>query len=111
MPAIALVLLRSKTAEDGAKEGILPGSTRILKQFMENILWTSLGIVTLILLIAYRGKRNAVWGGFTIGIIVGLVIALFSGFDWWIVGKSVIIGTLVGFGAELLGKLSDKMRR
>ena len=73
-------------------------------------IWTILGIVTVILLVVYWGSRNAVWGGFTIGIIVGLVIALFSGFDWWIVGKSAVVGALIGFGVELLGKLSDKMR-
>lgn len=72
--------------------------------------WTILGVVTLILLAVYWGRRNAVWGGFTIGIIVGLVIALFSDFNWWIVGKSAIWGTIIGFGAELLGKISDKMR-
>lgn len=74
-------------------------------------IWTILGVVTLILLAVYWGKRNAVWGGFTIGIIVGLLIALFSNFNWWIVGRGAILGTLIGFGAELLGKVSDKMKR
>ncbi len=78
---------------------------------MENI-WTILGIATPILLVVYWRRRNAVWGGFTIGIIVGLVIALFfPGFDWYVVGKSAISGTIVGFGAELLGKLSDYIKR
>ncbi len=76
---------------------------------METI-WTILGILTPILLLAYWRKRNAVWGGLTMGIIVGLLIALFSGFNWYIVGKGAISGTMVGFGAELLGKVSDKMR-
>ncbi len=76
---------------------------------MENI-WTILGIVTPILLVVYWERRNAVWGGFTIGIIVGFVIALFSGFDWYTVGKGAVSGTMVGFGAELLGKLYDKIR-
>ncbi|MBT9169204.1 MAG: hypothetical protein DDT19_02558 [Syntrophomonadaceae bacterium] len=44
-------------------------------------IWTILGVATVILLAVYWGNRNAVWGGFTMGIIVGLVIALFSGFD------------------------------
>jgi membrane protein implicated in regulation of membrane protease activity len=73
-------------------------------------IWTILGVVSLILLALYWNRRNAVWGGLTIGIIVGLVIALFSNFDWWIVGKSAVSGTIIGFGAELLGKMSDKMR-
>lgn len=75
------------------------------------MIWAILGVITIILLTVYfRSERNAVWGGFTIGIIVGLVIALFSGFDWWIVGKVAISGTLVGFGAELLGKVFDKVK-
>ena len=73
-------------------------------------IWTIFGIITPILLIIYWGKRNAVWGGFTIGIIIGLVIAMFSGFDWYIVGKGAVSGTVVGFAAELLGKVSDKMK-
>jgi len=73
-------------------------------------IWTILGVATLILLGVYWGKRNAVWGGFTIGIVAGLVIALFSDFNWWIIGKGAILGAIIGFGAELLGKISDKMR-
>ena len=79
---------------------------------METIdIWKIIGIITLILLVIYWGKRNAVWGGLAIGIIAGLVIALFSSFDWWVVPKSAIVGTFVGFGADLLGKISDKMRK
>ena len=77
---------------------------------METI-WIIFGITTLILLAVYWGRKNAVWGGFTIGIIVGLIIVLFSGFDWYVIGKGAISGTLVGFGAELLGKVSDHIKR
>lgn len=77
---------------------------------MENIIWTILGIATPILLVVYWGRRNAVWGGFTIGVIVGLLIALFSEFDWYIIGKGAVSGTIIGFGAELLGKISDRIR-
>lgn len=75
---------------------------------MENFsIWIILGIVTVILLMFFWRTRNAVWGGFTIGIIIGLIVALFSGFDWYMVVKGAISGTIVGFGAELLGKFSD----
>ena len=79
-------------------------------------IWVILGIIAVVLLIAFRQKQNAVWGGLTIGIIVGFIIALVfvfrgSGFDWLIIGKSAIIGTLLGFMAELLGKLSDLIKR
>jgi len=73
-------------------------------------IWEILGIITLILLVVFWQKRNAVWGGFTLGIVVGLVIALFSNFDWHIIGKSTVSGTIVGFGAELLGKIYDKIK-
>jgi uncharacterized membrane protein len=75
-------------------------------------LWTFLGIASIILLAIYfwRG-RNAVWSGFTAGIIIGFIIALFSGFKWYIVGKGAILGTMIGFVAELLGMLSDFLKR
>jgi uncharacterized membrane protein len=75
-------------------------------------LWTFLGIASIILLAIYfwRG-RNAVWGGFTAGIIIGFIIALFSGFKWHIVGRGAILGTMIGFVAELLGTLSDFLKR
>lgn len=74
-------------------------------------IWIILGAVSVVLLFIYWGGRNAVWGGLTIGAIIGAVIALFSGFEWFVIAKSAITGTLIGFGAELLGKVSDKMRK
>jgi len=79
-------------------------------------IWVILGIVAVVLLIAFRQRQNAVWGGLTLGIIIGFIIAIIfvfkgSGFDWLIIGKSAIIGTMLGFVAELLGKLSDLIRR
>ena len=49
------------------------------------------------------------------GIIIGLLIALFyfikeSGFVWTIIGKGAVIGSVAGFVAELLGKISDKKK-
>jgi len=79
-------------------------------------IWIFLGIIALILLIIYWWSRNAVWGGLTIGIILGLIIAILylfrgHGFNWAIVGKGATLGTLVGFGAELLGKISDFIKK
>jgi len=39
--------------------------------------------------------------------IIDFIIALFSGFNWFFVGKAAILGTPIGFVAELLGILSD----
>lgn len=77
---------------------------------MTNTIWVILGVISVILLVIYFRSRNAVWGGLTAGIIIGLIVALFSGFDWFTVGKGAISGTIIGFGAELLGKISDKLR-
>ena len=84
---------------------------------MGNIsVWVILGIITLILLVIYWRKRNAVWGGFTIGIIIGLIVTIFylfkgSGFNWFIIGKGAILGTMIGFVVELLREMSDFIRK
>ena len=79
-------------------------------------LWKILGIIVVILLLVYFKKRGSVWGGLTMGIIIGLLIAVFfvikgSGFDWRLVAKIGIVGTLVGFAADLLGKLGDHFKK
>lgn len=77
--------------------------------------WTIFGAVAVVLLIIFWRKRNAIWGGLTAGIIIGLIVALFyllkgNIFDWFILGKGAIVGAILGFIAELLGKISDKIR-
>lgn len=79
-------------------------------------IWIILGVVSFALLILYWRKRNAVWGGLTIGIIIGLIVAIFylfkgSGFNWFIIGKGAVLGTMAGFIAELLGMISDLIRK
>lgn len=59
----------------------------------------------------FRGQ-NAVWGGATIGAIVGVAIAIWRpGFDWSTVGQSAVIGAFVGLLAEVLGAIADRWRR
>jgi len=55
-------------------------------------------------------------GGLTLGIIIGLIVAVFfvfkgSGFDGCIIGKGAILGTIVGFMAQLLGRVSDLIKK
>jgi len=78
--------------------------------------WVILAIISAIGLIIFWRKQNAVWGGLTLGAIIGLIIAVFyvfkgNGFSWSIIGKGVIIGTLTGIIAALLGIISDRFKR
>ena len=58
----------------------------------------------------FRG-RNAVWGGATIGVPVGIVIAFFRHrFDWEVVWHSAVIGAFVGLVAEMLGEIGGRVR-
>lgn len=79
-------------------------------------IWIILGTMSLTLLTVYWRNRNAIWGGLTLGIIIGFMVAIvfiFVGrdFNWPLILKGAIIGTITGYGAELLGNLSDKFRR
>jgi hypothetical protein len=69
-----------------------------------------MAIVAGVLLLVFWRGRSAVWGGATIGAIVGLILALVKG-DWSLLALSFAVGTFVGLGAEGLGQLSDKLRR
>lgn len=77
---------------------------------MASDVWQILGILTPILLIIYWGGQNAVWGAFTAGVILSFLVMFFfvfkgEGFDWYIVGKGAVLGTMAGFVFELFGKI------
>lgn len=76
-------------------------------------IWNFLGVLCIFLLVIFRKNRNAVWGGLTLGIIIGLVITIISliignSFNLSILKNSSIVGIILGFLAELLGIFSDK---
>lgn len=75
-------------------------------------MWIVFLIIAFILLILFFSKGpNAVWGGITIGLLVGIVIAIIgAGFNWFTIYKSIVIGILVGGIAELLGLISIKLK-
>ena len=77
-------------------------------------MWTLLAIIAFISLLVFslQARRNAVWGGVTIGFFAGIIIAIFrSGFDWSIVYKAIVVCILIGSAAELLGLLGDIRKR
>ena len=79
-------------------------------------IWQILGVITIVLLAVFWKKKNVVWGGLTLGVIMGIIITVFSvfkgsGFDWYIIGKSAILGTILGFVAELLGRGADSLKK
>jgi hypothetical protein len=78
-------------------------------------IWSILSIISVVGLIIFWNKRNAVWGGLTIGAIIGLAIATIyffkeDSFSWGIVGKAAIIGNLIGLVSELLGIIADRFK-
>ena len=77
------------------------------------MIWYILGIISIISLIRFWGGKNAVWGGFTIGLLIALIITIFweTGFDWYAIAKGGIVGTLVGLAVELLWIVSNKLSK
>jgi hypothetical protein len=80
-------------------------------------MWITLGVIAVVLLIVYFSKgRNSVWGGLSIGVFVGIIITIIyaimgKGFMWGIIVKSIIVGIFVGFIADILGIISDKLKK
>lgn len=78
--------------------------------------WELLAIVAVLALIIFWKGPNAVWGGLTGGLVVGLIIAIIkffggNGFSFYLIGKGIVVGAVFGLGAEMLSKLSKVLRR
>ena len=43
------------------------------------------------MIISFSRGRNAIWGGATLGFIIGAIIAIFQKFNWSILYKTLII--------------------
>jgi len=67
-----------------------------------------IGILALILSF-FAQKRSAIWGGATLGLILGVIIGIVRG-DFSDILRVILIGADVGLAAELLGLLSDWMK-
>jgi hypothetical protein len=72
------------------------------------IVWGLLSITAIIVLLLFSRKGpNAIWGTATVAMVIGVGVAVYQpGFDWWTVGKAVVIGTFIGLVFELLPMVS-----
>jgi len=67
------------------------------------------GIAIILLALHWRGP-NAVWGGATLGLIVGVIVALVTG-HWYLVPRIIAIGIFAGTIFEWIGRLTSRGRR
>lgn len=80
-------------------------------------MWRVLGVIAIILLIInFRKGQNSVWGGLSLGVIVGFIIAVIlalmgKGFNWLVILRAIIVGIIVGFLADLLGEVPKLLKR
>ena len=75
-------------------------------------MWEILTIIAAIsIIVSFFRKQNAIWGGATIGLVLGIVIAVFNKFNWSIIYKAIVIGIIVGLIANLLGMISDLLKK
>ena len=71
---------------------------------------TILAILAIVLLVLHWKGPNAVWGGATLGVIVGLIVALVVG-DWSLLALIFAIGTFAGTVFEWIGRLAKRLGR
>lgn len=67
-------------------------------------------VIAVILLVLHWKGPNAVWGGATLGVIVGLIVALVVG-DWGLLAQIFAIGTFAGTIFEWIGRLAKRLAR
>jgi 4-hydroxybenzoate polyprenyltransferase len=77
------------------------------------IVWWVIIVAGAAALVVAAGKGpNAVWGSATIGLIVGIAVAIYQpGFQWMTVLKGLAMGAVVGALFELLPRLTGRSRR
>ncbi len=58
-----------------------------------------------------ENKQSAIWGGATVGLIVGLILGFFISPYWYTVGRAVIVGILIGIGANILAFIGNLFQK
>jgi hypothetical protein len=76
-------------------------------------MWTILSIIAVVLALVYWRGPNVVWGSVTLGLVLGLIVAVvlkLSGYGFHLstIGKGMVLGALIGAAYELLGLLIPK---
>jgi hypothetical protein len=71
---------------------------------------TILAIVAAVILVLHWKGPNAVWGGATLGAVVGIIIAIATG-DWSHLALAFAIGTFAGTVLEWIGRLAKKKEK
>lgn len=66
-------------------------------------------VIAIALLVLHWRGPNAVWGGATLGIIAGIIVALVTK-DWSRLPLFFAVGTFIGTFFEWLGRISSKWR-
>ena len=69
---------------------------------------TVMVVIAAVLLVLHWKGPNAVWGGATLGIIVGLIVALITG-DWGWLALIFAVTTYVGTLFEWIGRLAKRL--
>jgi len=64
-------------------------------------------VIAVILLVLHWKGPNAVWGGATLGFIVGLIVAIVTG-DWSRLALSFAIGTFAGTFFQWVVRLAKR---
>lgn len=72
-------------------------------------LYIVLAIIAGILLVLHWKGPNAVWGGATLGVVVGIIVAFITG-NWSLLALVFAIGTFAGTLFEWIGRLSQRYR-
>lgn len=76
------------------------------------MVWTILSVIVVVSLVVFFNSRNAVWGGATFGLIIGVIVAFVrDGFLLSTLWKGVVVGVIVGVVSEVVPRLAQRGRR
>lgn len=76
-------------------------------------MWIAISIAAIIALAFFWRGPNAVWGAIGIGLVAGLFLAAISaakgyGFQWLIIGRSIVFWIVVGALIEMISKVTRR---